>query len=202
VVVAKFGTHTLQRVIPKVEKKLTAGETQFNLALIVLFGLSVLAVRLGVATIVGAFLAGLALSETVNRRVYDLAQGVTELLVPFFLAGIGLNLDVSVFRNRATILLCLIVAVAAILSKSIGCAIGAWRLGGMDMLRVGVGMVPRGEVGMVVAQIGLSLGVINKAVYAVVVFMTVVTTLVAPPLLKYAYRDCQPRLPKEEFRLS
>jgi Kef-type K+ transport system membrane component KefB len=202
VVVAKFGTRTLQRVIPRVEKKLTAGETQFNLALIVLFGLSVLAVWLGVATIVGAFLAGLALSETVNRRVYDLAQGVTELLVPFFLAGIGLNLDVSVFRDRATILLCLVVVVAAILSKLIACGIGAWRLGGMDMLRVGVGMVPRGEVGMVVAQIGLSLGVINKAVYAVVVFMTVVTTLVAPPLLKYAYRDCRPRLPEEEFRLS
>jgi Kef-type K+ transport system membrane component KefB len=134
--------------------------------------------------------------------VYDLAQGVTELLVPFFLAGIGLNLDVSVFGDRATILLCLVVVVAAILSKLIGCGIGAWRLGGMDMLRVGVGMVPRGEVGMVVAQIGLSLGVINKAVYAVVVFMTVVTTLVAPPLLKYAYRDCRPRLPEEEFRLS
>lgn len=202
VVVAKFGTRTLRHVIPRVEQKLTAGETQFNLALIVLFGLSVLAVWLGVATIVGAFLAGLALSETVNRRVYDLAQGVTELLVPFFLAGIGLNLDVSVFRDRATIFLCVVVALAAILSKLIGCAIGAWRLGGMDMLRVGVGMVPRGEVGMVVAQIGLSLSVINKAVYAVVVFMTVVTTLVAPPLLKYAYRDCRPRLPEEEFRLS
>jgi Kef-type K+ transport system membrane component KefB len=202
VLVAKFGTRTLQHVLPRVEQKLTAGETQFNLALIVLFGLSVLALWLGVATIVGAFLAGMALSETVNRRVQDLAQGVTELLVPFFLAGIGLNLDVSVFQNRSTILLSLAVIIAAILSKLIACGIGAWRLGHMDMLRIGVGMVPRGEVGMVVAQIGLSLGVINGAVYAVVVLMTVVTTLVAPPMLKYAYRDCRPGLAEEKFSLS
>jgi Kef-type K+ transport system membrane component KefB len=202
VLVAKYGTRTLGRVIPRIEKKLRAGETQFNLALIVLFGLSFLAVWLGVATIVGAFLAGMALSETVGERVHDLAQGVTELLVPFFLAGVGLNLDVSVFRARDTILLSVVVIVAAVLSKLIGCGIGALHLGRMDMLRVGVGMVPRGEVGMVVAQIGLSLGVITKPLYAVVVLMTVVTTLVAPPMLKYAYRDCQPGLAEEKFTLS
>ncbi|MGI8958821.1 MAG: cation:proton antiporter [Bryobacteraceae bacterium] len=200
--VAKYGTRTMGRVIPRIQNKLRAGETQFNLALIVLFGLSFLAVWLGVATIVGAFLAGMALSESVDRRVHDLAQGVTELLVPFFLAGIGLNLDVSVFRNRDTILLSLAVIVAAIFSKLIGCGMGAWSLGRMDMLRVGVGMVPRGEVGMVVAQIGLSLGVITKPLYAVVVLMTVVTTVVAPPMLKYAYRDCRPGFAEETFSLS
>jgi Kef-type K+ transport system membrane component KefB len=109
---------------------------------------------------------------------------------------------VSVFRARYTILLSVVVIVAAVLSKLIGCGIGALHLGRMDMLRVGVGMVPRGEVGMVVAQIGLSLGVITKPLYAVVVLMTVVTTLVAPPMLKYAYRDCQPGLAEEKFTLS
>jgi Kef-type K+ transport system membrane component KefB len=63
-------------------------------------------------------------------------------------------------------------------------------------------MIPRGEVGMVVAQIGLSLGVIEKSVYAVVVFMAIVTTLVAPPLLNIAYRNCKPRSAKEEFSLA
>jgi Kef-type K+ transport system membrane component KefB len=202
ILVAKYGTRTLRRVIPRIEEKLRAGETQFNLALIVLFGLSFLAVWLGVATIVGAFLAGMALSESVGERVHDLAQGVTELLVPFFLAGVGLNLDVSVFRTQDTILLSLVVTIAAILSKLIGCGIGALHLGRMDMFRVGVGMVPRGEVGMVVAQIGLSLGVITKPLYAVVVLMTVVTTVVAPPMLKYAYRDCRPGLAEEKFSLS
>ena len=63
-------------------------------------------------------------------------------------------------------------------------------------------MVPRGEVGMVVAQIGLSLGVIEKPVYAVVVAMAVLTTMVSPPLLQYAYRDCRPRTVEEDFTLA
>jgi Kef-type K+ transport system membrane component KefB len=84
----------------------------------------------------------------------------------------------------------------------IGCGLGAWSLGRADMLRIGFGMVPRGEVGMVVAQIGLGLGVIEKPVYAVVVAMAVLTTIVAPPLLNYAYRDCRPCSIKEEFNLA
>jgi Kef-type K+ transport system membrane component KefB len=75
-------------------------------------------------------------------------------------------------------------------------------MGRADALRVGIGMIPRGEVGMVVAQIGLGLGVIQKPVYAVVVAMAVLTTLIAPPLLNYAYKDCQPRPAKEDFTLA
>ena len=202
VFIAKYGSLTLRRVIPRVEQRLTAVEAQFNLALLFLFSLSVLAAWLGVAAIVGAFLAGMALSETVNSRVHDLAQGINELLVPFFLAGIGLHLNISVFANAATIWLSAGILVAAIVTKLIGCGAGAWRLGRADMLRVGVGMVPRGEVGMVVAQIGLGMGVITDSVYAVVVFMTVATTLVAPPMLKRAYRKIQPGLPEEKFSLS
>ena len=202
VFIAKYGSLTLRRVIPRVEQRLTAVEGQFNLALLFLFSLSVLAAWLGVAAIVGAFLAGMALSETVNSRVHDLAQGINELLVPFFLAGIGLHLNISVFANAATIWLSAGILVAAIVTKLIGCGAGAWRLGRADMLRVGVGMVPRGEVGMVVAQIGLGMGVITDSVYAVVVFMTVATTLVAPPMLKRAYRKIQPGLPEEKFSLS
>jgi Kef-type K+ transport systems, membrane components len=202
VFIAKYGSLTLRRVIPRVEQRLTAVEAQFNLALLFLFSLSVLAAWLGVAAIVGAFLAGMALSETVNSRVHDLAQGINELLVPFFLAGIGLHLNISVFANAATIWLSAGILVAAIVTKLIGCGAGAWRLGRADMLRVGVGMVPRGEVGMVVAQIGLGMGVITDSVYAVVVFMTVATTLVAPPMLKLAYRKVQPGLPEEKFSLS
>ncbi|HXR78203.1 MAG TPA: cation:proton antiporter [Bryobacteraceae bacterium] len=202
VLIAKYGSHALGRVIPRVEQKLTSTEAQFNLALLLLFSLSVLAVWLGVAAIVGAFLAGMALSETVNRRVHDLAQGINELLVPFFLAGIGIHLNISVFGSAATLWLSVGVLIAAIVTKLIGCGVGAWRLGRADMLRVGVGMIPRGEVGMVVAQIGLGMGVITESVYAVVVFMTVATTLVAPPMLKFAYRKSPRGLPEEKFSLS
>lgn len=202
VVIAKYGTRTLRRVVPPVEQRLSAIEAQFNLALILLFSLSVLAVWVGVAAIVGAFLAGMALSETVNRRVNDLTEGITGLLVPFFLASIGLHVDLSVFRSGSTLALTAVIVVAAIISKLIGCGLGAAHYGWTDMLRVGVGMIPRGEVGMVVAQIGLTLGVINSAVYAVVVFMTVVTTIVAPPLLNLAYRGSRARVSQEKFTIS
>ena len=200
--VAKYGTRTLQHIMPKVERRLALEEAQFHVALVLLFGLALAAAFVGVAAIVGAFLAGMALSETVNRRVHDLAHGITELLVPFFLVGIGLHLDLSAFASHSTLLLTAAICAIAVLSKFIGCGLGAWKLGRAEMLRVGVGMVPRGEVGMVVAQIGLSLGVIEKPVYAVVVSMAIITTLVAPPLLKYAYRGCRPGLPEEEFALT
>lgn len=200
--VAKYGTRTLQHIMPRVERRLAVEEAQFHLALVLLFGLALAAVFVGVAAIVGAFLAGMALSETVNRRVHDLAHGITDLLVPFFLVGIGLHLELSAFASRSTLLLTVVICVVAVLSKFVGCGLGAWKLGRAEMLRVGVGMVPRGEVGMVVAQIGLSLGVIEKPVYAVVVSMAIITTLVAPPMLKYVYRDCRPGIPEEEFTLA
>ena len=97
--IAKFGTRTVRRVIPRVQARMRLAEAEFALAMTLLFGLSLLAVYAGVAAIVGAFLAGMALSETVDRRVSDLTNGVAELLVPFFLAGIGLHFDVSAFSG-------------------------------------------------------------------------------------------------------
>jgi Kef-type K+ transport system membrane component KefB len=187
-IVARWGSRTMHRVVSRVYPKLVVREAEFTLALTLLFGLSLLAVYAGVAAIVGAFLAGMALSETVEKRVIDLTSGVSELLVPFFLAGIGLRLDVTSLSNRRTLLLAGIILLAAVLSKFVACGLGALGLGQRDAVRVGVGMIPRGEVGMVVAQIGLGTGVIAQPVYGTIVFMSVATTLVAPPLLKWAYR--------------
>ena len=202
VAAATLGTRAMRKVVPKMEKKLRAGEVQFNLAMVLLFALAVLAAYVGVAAIVGAFLAGMALSETVDRRVHDLGHGVTELLVPFFLAGIGMNLDISSLANPATLTLAVIVFVAAVLAKLAGCGLGAWSLGRANMWRVGLGMVPRGEVGMVVAQIGLGLGVISQSVYAVVVFMAVMTTIVAPPFLRVAFKGEKGRDAVEGFTIG
>jgi len=201
-IIAVFGRHTIGRVVPKIEEKLSAAEAQFTLALVLMFGLSLLAVYAGVAAIIGAFLAGMALSEAVGERVHELTTGVSELLVPFFLAGIGLHLDVAVFKDRATLVLAAVVLIAAILSKLFGCGLGAASLGWANMLRVGSGMVPRGEVGMVVAQLGLSLGVVPEPIYAVVVVMSVATTLVAPPMLKAAFRGVKPGRVEEHFELG
>ncbi len=205
-IVAKWGTHTMKRVTPHVEQKLRVGEAQFAMAMSLLFALSLLAVYTGVAAIVGAFLAGLALAESTGQRVGDLAHGVTELLVPFFLAGIGLHVDLTAFSSGSTALLAVIILVAAVISKFIGCGLGALSLGRTEALRIGVGMIPRGEVGMVVAQIGLGFGIIQHNIYGVVVFMSVATTIVAPPLIKLAYKKLlesgQAETPEEVFRLG
>ena len=147
---------------------------------------------LGVAAIVGAFLAGMALSETVERRVAELTQGVTELLVPFFLVGIGLHFEVSAFATRSTLELATLIVLGAVISKLTACGLGALKMGRADAFRVGVGMIPRGEVGMIVAQIGMGMGVMAPNIYGIIVFMSVVTTLVAPPLLKVAFRGATP----------
>jgi Kef-type K+ transport system membrane component KefB len=190
-------------VIPGVTRTLRSGEVQFDLAMVLLFGLAVAAVFTGVAPIIGAFLAGMASGEGLDRRVRDLSHGVTELLVPFFLAGIGMHLDVRAFNSWPVVLLAGVILLAAVLTKILGCGLGAWPLPWADRYRVGAGMVPRGEVGMVVAKIGLGMGVITSAIYGVVVLMAVATTIAAPPLLKLAFRDSGPREPEsEEFRLG
>jgi len=189
---ATLGRRTVRIVMPHVQSRVRLAEGEFALAMTLLFALSLLAVYAGVAAIVGAFLAGMALGETVDRRVQELARGVTELLVPFFLVGIGLRLDLSVFATRRVLLLAASIVLAAVIAKFTACGLAAFRMGRSDAIRVGVGMIPHGEVGMVVAQIGLSMGVMGRSVYGIIVFMSVATTMVAPPLLKAAFRHVSP----------
>jgi len=188
VVMAVWGTTAVKRVLPIFGSRARADDAEFHIAMVFLFVLALLAQYTGVAAIVGAFLAGLALSDSADARVRTLTRGVSELLVPFFLAGIGLHLNFGVFRSTSTVLLALVILATAIVTKLIGCGAGALSLGWQNVLKVGLGMVPRGEVGMVVAQIGLSMSVISTEVYGVVVFMAVATTLVTPLLLKIAFR--------------
>jgi len=190
--VAKWGSKAMNRVMPRVQETLRVAEARFVIALGLLFGLSVLAVSVGVAAIVGAFLAGMALAETSGPRERDLAQGVSEFLVPFFFIGIGLRIDLSVFAERSTAILAVVILLAALISKFAGCGLGALGLGRAEAFRIGIGMVPRGEVGMIVAQLGLGFGILTRSSYGVVVFMSVATTLLAPPLLRIAYRGVPP----------
>ena len=189
VILALWGGKAAGKVVPKMQQKMQLAEAEFAVSLVLLFALSLFAIYVGVAAIVGAFLAGMALAEHVEPRVHDMAHGVSEFLVPFFLAGIGLHLKLQVFADRTTLVLALVILLAAMVSKFVGCGLAALPLGRVDAFRIGLGMVPRGEVGMVVAQLGLAMGAIGQRTYAVAVFMAVATTLVAPPLLKFAYRD-------------
>lgn len=202
VVIALWGNKAMGRLVPRIQKTLRVAEAEYAVAMVLLFALSVLAIYIGVAAIVGAFFAGMALAGRVDTRVNYLTHGATELLVPFFLAGIGLRVDLSAFATRSTVLLSLVLVVVAVVSKFAGCGLSAYKLGRQDALRIGVGMIPRGEVGMVVAQLGLTMGVLSQPIYAVVVLMAVATTIIAPPLLKLVYRGADAESPVEDFRLG
>ena len=139
--------------------------------------------------IVGAFLAGMALAETATKRLHTLVHGAGELMVPFFLAGIGLQLNLKFLSSGSSVAMAIAILIAAVNSKALGCGAAAWRLGWKDAARIGIGMVPRGEVGMVIAQIGMSRGAIGQEAYGVAVFMAVMTTVIAPALLNLAYKE-------------
>ena len=188
VLIAFWGSRAAVKLFPGVHARMKLADAEFTLSLAVLFALALLAVYAGVAAVIGAFLAGMALSETVEERVYTMSQGVAELLVPFFMVGIGMKFTFETFVDPVTMWLSLAITGAAIVTKFLGASAMAFPAGLANALRIGVGMIPRGEVGVVVAQTGLAMGVMDQHVYGIVVFMSVATTLVAPPLLNAAFR--------------
>jgi Kef-type K+ transport system membrane component KefB len=181
------GTKLAQRLLPQVNR-LRISQALFVVALTLCFGLSWLATIAGVAGIIGAFLAGIALGESTEKTdLHHQISAIMEFLLPFFFVGIGLQLDLSVFRDQNVIFLAVIVTILAIVTKILGCGLPTLPAGRKLAMQVGCGMVPRGEVGIIVAQLGLSIGVLTAQLYGVVVFMAVVTTLVAPPLLTLVF---------------
>ena len=188
--VALVGSKIMTGLAPAIER-LRLSKPFFNLGLILCLGLSVASIYVGVAAIIGAFLAGMALAEATedNDKMHRLTSGITEFLVPFFLVNIGMQLELSVFRDMSIVVLAIVITIAAVITKFVGCGLGAWGMTRREMAQIGVGMVPRGEVGIVVAQIGLGLGVIQGHFFASVLFMAVATTLIAPPLIKMLYSE-------------
>lgn len=189
VLVALLGAPLLTRIAPAIHG-LRTGNSLFVFALILCLGLAAAAAEIGIAAIIGAFLAGMALAEATEQHhdVHEQTRGLTEFFVPFFLVNIGMQLKLSVFAETQTLIAAVVVTVLAIVTKFVACGLGAWNLGLRRAAQVGMGMVPRGEVGIVVAQIGLGLGVISDAVFGIVLFMAIATTLIAPPLLLPLFR--------------
>lgn len=163
--------------------KLKQRQAPFVIILIVVFGLSALASFVGLAAIIGAFFAGLIFSDT--KDTYELEskfEPLNVLLVPFFFVVMGAKVDFANFTN--VLPFAIVITVVAILGKLIGCSLGAITRGEKTALIVGAGMVPRGEVGIVVAMIGLNMDIITLPTYSVIVLVSIVTTLYAPFLIK------------------
>ena len=201
-----FGAKLLTRLAPVIEK-LRISKPFFTAGLIFCLGLSFAAIYIGVAAIIGAFLAGMALAEATedNHKMHRMTTGVMEFLVPFFLVNIGMQLNLSIFKDVSVVFLAILITIVAILTKFIACGLGAYGIGWRRSAQVGAGMVPRGEVGIVVAQIGLGLAAISEQFFASVLFMAIATTLIAPPFIKWFFageKDKLENVVDEDIHLS
>jgi len=165
-------------------KKLGSPEVVVSVSLglaMLLAGLSEMA---GLAMIIGAYIMGLSLSRTdVVQELQNRLQGVYDMLVPIFFCVMGMMVDFSAMRNA--LVFGLIYSVVAIFAKVIGCGLPAYltRFNFRGSLRIGLGMLPRGEVALIVAGIGLSSQAIGQDIFGVAILMTILTTMIAPPLL-------------------
>ncbi|MGH7410600.1 MAG: cation:proton antiporter [Candidatus Methylomirabilis sp.] len=159
-------------------------------SILICLGLSALSSAIGMAAIIGAFMAGMVLAEFSEAyHLVEKAEAIYAFLVPFFFFVMGSHINVAVIGSAEIIWLALMITVLAVVGKLVGCGIGALSLGRSSALIVGIGMVPRGEVGIIVAMLGLRLHAIPESMYALVIFMSVVTTLAVPPVLRLLFRD-------------
>jgi Kef-type K+ transport system membrane component KefB len=168
------------------------------LALAICLGLSVAATKIGMAAIIGAFFAGLVFADySPEWNLQPRAHAIVEFLAPFFFFVMGARLDVHLFTGRVW-MAAIVISLLAIISKVLGCGLPMLLDGIKTATKVGVGMLPRGEVALIVALVGLESNAISQQAYAVIIFMAAVTTLLAPPLLRYLFADIpQPLAPDD-----
>ncbi len=185
------------RFIVRLFRRLDIIEAKMFVSYLFVMVLAWMANLSGLATIIGAFTAGLILHDAYfdswnNDRkcpicIKDLIMPLEVILVPIFFVLMGIQVKLETFLQPDVLLLAAGLLVAAIVGKVVA---GFGAFGGSNRWAIGVGMMPRGEVGLIFAAIGKSLGVLDDALFSAVVLMVVVTTLLSPPLLKYCLRHC------------
>jgi len=192
VFVALGGTRLLQSR-PRLLEAPRFAESPLLPAVILCLGLAAFAAEIGLAALIGAFLAGMIVAETKDSSsIEEEVRPLYAFFPPFFFAFIGIELDLdALFSADALLLLAAVTALAAV-TKLIPAYLAARGLGRGEAAIVGVGMIPRGEVGIVVASIGAAEGVVDAELFAVVVGMSVLTTLFAPFVLRRLSRGGDP----------
>jgi Kef-type K+ transport system membrane component KefB len=184
------GYFLLPRIIHRIGKSsISQGVVTFSLVFMFLFGLSAEIIG-NMAAITGTFFAGVFFSRTLQKD--DIAEGIQKLaygfFVPIFFVSIGLKTNLRAFSIESLGLL-LVLTLVAVLSKVLGAGLGA-KIGGLSWLesyQLGIGMVSRGEVGLIVASIGAAAGLINSAVLTDIVVIVLISTLLTPILLKSSF---------------
>ena len=167
-------------------------------ALVFAFIMAFIANVIHLEAILGAFAAGLVLDETDKRKELDQQiLPIADFLVPIFFVTVGAKVDLSVLNpanpdNRAGLIIAAFLIVVAIFGK----IVTGWSIIGnkepINRLAIGVGMIPRGEVGLVFAGIGTASGALSPSLQAAIIVMVILTTFIAPPFLQYALSSSEP----------
>lgn len=198
---AVFLGRWLSRRVFQIGARLAGDGLMVSLAIAFCFAMSWAAARVGLAPIVGAFAAGLVVDETHYRELRgrdpkghemrELLRPIATFLVPVFFVMMGMGVDLRAFARGDILAYAAVLTLVAVLGKQV-CALGVFERGA-DRLAVGLGMIPRGEVGLIFAGIGatLTIGgerVITSEIYSAVIVMVALTTLLTPPLLVWKLR--------------
>jgi Kef-type K+ transport system membrane component KefB len=184
-----------------IERHARSSATLFALALAFALGIAQLATVAKLAPIIGAFVAGLSLGRTTSAaKIQRELTPVGHLFIPIFFLQIGINVQVSSFANLGVVGLGLALTVIAIIGK----VVAGWSIGSAkaDRLTIGIGMIPRGEVGLIFASIGLAAGVFTPNLYASILLMVLVTTLITPPLLSWRFKALRAQRIEADVDLS
>ncbi|NJR40369.1 MAG: cation:proton antiporter [Leptolyngbyaceae cyanobacterium CSU_1_4] len=177
-------------------------QTRGNLllpALIFAFVLSYIGAVIHLEAILGAFAAGLILAETDKQReLEEQILPIADMLVPIFFIVVGARTDVSVLNpfvpsNQEGLIIASFLVIVAILGKVVT-GLGVFGQPGINRLAIGVGMIPRGEVGLVFAGVGATTGILDKSLNAAIIVMVIITTFIAPPLLRIVFDKADEKL--------
>ena len=190
ILLGKFFNQSFVAIADRLQTRGALVIPAFTFALLMAF----LANIIHLEAILGAFAAGLVLDETDKRKELDhQVMPIADILVPIFFVTVGAKADLSVLNpavaeNRAGLMIATFLIAVAIVGK----VVTGWTVfgkPGINRLAIGIGMIPRGEVGLVFAGIGSASGVLDKPLEAAIIVMVILTTFLAPPLLQWALRD-------------
>ncbi len=188
---ALLGSTVLTRLVEKLDASDIAKkfpEFVFIFAMMIAFFYAMVAELIGLSAIVGAFIAGVAIEGVIVRHGKNYKEGADYLHIIFasiFFVSLGILVDIKALSPHL-ILFLVVLTLVAVITKLVGCSIPAKLMGmsNRNSLIVGFGMSPRGEVAMIIALIGLNAGLIAQSIYAVIVLMSLITTMITPLVLR------------------
>ena len=163
-------------------------------AFILMFALALISAAIGLAAIIGAFVAGLIVAETEARdELEHEMRPLGQIFIPFFFAVTGAQLDLRALFDEQVLAIAILLTVVGVITKALGGFLGARSLGRWSATTVGFGMVPRGEVGIVVVNLGLTAGLLSSGLFSAILVAVIGTTVIAPYLLQWSIPVRPPR---------